>query len=469
MKAKHASPPAASSAFERWRHFAGLDFHVLVTLLFRGWGILAGGLTMIVLPWRLSPVEQGYYYTFGSVLALQVFFELGLNQVVMQLVSHEVAHLTFTRDGHLDGEPARLERLGALVRLMRRWYAAAAVLFAVVTAVAGIVFFSRKGTLPPSEWTGVWAILVFSTAFNLYMSPRLAMMEGCGKVGQVAQLRLVQSLVGCALLWLLLFAGAGLWGAIAVPAVAAVSTLWWLRSRGALLKHVAEHPSSGSARASWRRDVLPLQWRIALSWASGYFIFNLFTPIVFAHHGAAEAGRLGIAMAIFNAATTVGLSWINAKAPAFTMHISRGESEALNRLFRAVALRSTLVTAAIAFSVVVVDWIAVRHGIAAASRIASPLALFWLAWATVVNVIVYSAATYMRAHREEPMVAVSVVAGLLTVAMLYATASSHLSTMMAMYAAIGTFVGLPWTFLLFRRYAKRHAVLTGAEHAPTPT
>jgi hypothetical protein len=468
MNAKHAESPAPAGRIARWRTVAGLDFHVLVTLLFRGWGILAGAVTMIVLPWRLDPVEQGYYYTFGSVLALQVFFELGLNQVVMQLVSHEVAHLQFA-DGHLLGDAARLERLGALVRLMRRWYAAAALLFAVVGAVAGIVFFSRKGTLPSSEWTGVWAVLVCSTALNLFMSPRLAMMEGCGMVGQVARLRLLQSLAGSALLWLLLFAGAGLWAAVAVPAVAAASTSWWLQSRGAVLKRVAEHRPPGPARASWRRDVLPLQWRIALSWASGYFIFNLFTPIVFAHHGAAEAGRLGIAMAIFNAVTTVGLSWINAKAPTFTMHISRGESAALNRLFRAVALRSIVVTAAIAFSVVAVDWFAARHGIAAAARVAPPDALFWLAWATVVNVIVYAAATYMRAHREEPMVPVSVVAGLLTVAMLYATAASSLATMMMMYAAIGTLVGLPWTALLFRRYAQRHAAPTGADHAPTPT
>ena len=58
-----------------WRTIAGLDFHVLVTLLFRGWSIVAGTATIFLLPLWLSPIEQGYYYTFGSVLALQVFFE----------------------------------------------------------------------------------------------------------------------------------------------------------------------------------------------------------------------------------------------------------------------------------------------------------------------------------------------------------------------------------------------------------
>ena len=461
------SPPPGR--FARWQRISGLDFHVLVTLLFRGWGILAGGATMILLPWRLDPVQQGYYYTFGSVLALQVFFELGFNQVVMQLVSHEAAHLEFTADGHLRGDEARLERLGSLVRMMRRWYAIAALLFAAIATATGIVFFIRKGTLPPSQWMGVWAILVGSTSLNLFVSPRLAMIEGCGRVGQVARLRLLQSMVGYGLLWALLLAGVGLWVAVAVPAVGAASTVWWLRTHGAPLERLAQRKSTGSAGVSWQRDILPLQWRIAVSWASGYFIFNLFTPIVFSHHGAAEAGRLGMAMSIFNAVTTVGLSWINAKAPTFTMHISRGESTALDAVFRSVALRSTIFTAALAFSVVGVDWLATRHGVAAASRVAPPTVLFWLAWATVVNVIVYSAATYMRAHREEPMVPVSVVTGLLTVVAVYQTASSDLSTMMILYAAIGTLVALPWTALLFRGYARRHAVPRISESSPSPT
>ena len=52
----------------RFRAIASLDFHVLVTLLFRGWGILAGAATVFLLPLWISPTEQGYYFTFGSVL-----------------------------------------------------------------------------------------------------------------------------------------------------------------------------------------------------------------------------------------------------------------------------------------------------------------------------------------------------------------------------------------------------------------
>ena len=131
--------------------FAGVDFHVLATLLLRGWSILAGGMTILLLPLCLSPDQQGYYFTFASVLALQIFFELGLSQVVMQLVSHEVAHLEPTTDGHFRGGESHLGRLSSLVGLLNRWYGLAAVLFGVSATGAGWWFFSTRGSEPASS------------------------------------------------------------------------------------------------------------------------------------------------------------------------------------------------------------------------------------------------------------------------------------------------------------------------------
>ncbi len=44
---------------------------------------------------------------------------------------------------------------------------------------------------------------------------------------------------------------------------------------------------------SWRREVWPFQWKIAVSWLCDYFIFQLFTPVLFAFRGPVEAGQDG--------------------------------------------------------------------------------------------------------------------------------------------------------------------------------
>ena len=440
-----------------WRAIAGLDFHVLVTLIFRGWAVLAGGVTVFLLPLWLSTVEQGYYFTFASVLALQIFFELGLNQIIMQLVSHEVAHLTETADGRLTGKEAHLARLSSLGRLIRRWYGVAAILFAVIGGSAGTVFFSQKGAEPMSVWLGLWVVLVGATAVNLWLSPGLAVMEGCGKVGQVARLRLVQSMLGYSLLWVTLLSGGGLWAATVVPVVSALCTGYWLKVYGNMLHWLSTRAVDIKNQLSWRKDVLPLQWRIALSWASGYLIFNLFTPMVFSHYGAVEAGRLGMALTVFSAISTIGMSWVNAKAPSFTTHIARGERRELNILFTVLFLRSTIFIALMSASVALVAWYLNQLGVPQMIRIASPSVLAILAVVTVVNSMVYAMAVYMRAHREEPMLTQSVVFGLLMILVVYFGSKISIFIMMFTYMMAMIFVSLPWTIFLYKKYFKRTA------------
>jgi hypothetical protein len=439
-------------ALQRLKTLAGVDIHIFTTVLFRSWGILAGAVTLLLLPLWLSPAQQGYYYTFASLLALQVFFELGLSQVIIQLVGHEAAHLRFHDNGTVSGASDRLARLSGIVALLRRWYAIAAMLFFVLGGVAGALFFGCQGdALPIAQWAPAWVVVVALTAVNLYFSPQLAVVEGAGHVGQVARLRLFQSMVGYGALWILLITGANLWATVAVPFVSACATLLWLRARAGWLSTRL----AGTSTINWRRDVFPMQWRIAVSFACGYLIFSLFTPVVFSIHGAAEAGRLGMAMSVFSAVTTLGLSWINAKTPSFAMHVSRGESAALNDLFRGVAIRSTAVTALMGFTIVGLAALGSHMGIGAVQRIASPTTLLWIACAATVNTAVYAAAVYMRAHREEPMLPVSIVSALLTVGMV-TLLRNDVSRMMLGYAAISACVALPWTFLLLRRYRARH-------------
>lgn len=442
-----------TSALRRFAHKAGLDQHVVSTLLFRGWSVIAGAASVFLMPLWLTPVQQGFYYTFASVLGLQIFFELGLSQVVIQLVGHEIAHLNIDAAQRLSGEEERIGKLASLARLLNKWYLIAAVLFAAICGAAGVVFFAHKNQLPWTQWIGIWSLLVVCTSINLAFMPRLAFMEGSGQVGKVARLRFLQGIIGYTCLWALLWLGAGLWVAMIIPAVSAVCTWYWLRTNGTLfsgLTRLEFRPEHGIA---WRRDVMPFQWRIALSWISGFFIFYLFTPLVFAQRGAVEAGRLGMAMSVFSAVSTVGMSWVNAKTPTFAMLISRGERQSLDSLFRAVCIRSLAFTTLASIGVVALAYMLTSMHVRIMTRIAVPEVLVFLAIVCVLNGFIFAAAAYMRAHREEPMLPQSIVMGLATAAVAYFGSHLGVLTMVALYAAITAFIGVPWTAWLFRKYA----------------
>jgi hypothetical protein len=198
--AEPIKPDEAAHGSRGWRRRLHFDFHVLQVLLQRGWGIVAGFVTVLLVPLVLGSVEQGYYYTFASLLALQVFFELGFNVVVTQLVGHEAARLQIDENGRVSGDAVSAARMGSLLRLLWRWYLVAALLFASIVSSAGFFFFERQGSLPAREWAGAWLLLVVLTAVNLFFSPRLAVLEGIGRVGQVARMRLLQSIISFVLM-----------------------------------------------------------------------------------------------------------------------------------------------------------------------------------------------------------------------------------------------------------------------------
>ena len=73
----------------------GVNRAVGYSLLARGWQVIAGPISILLVTKFFSLEEQGFYYTFASILALQVFFELGLAFVIMQFSSHEFATLAW--------------------------------------------------------------------------------------------------------------------------------------------------------------------------------------------------------------------------------------------------------------------------------------------------------------------------------------------------------------------------------------
>jgi O-antigen/teichoic acid export membrane protein len=428
---------------------------VFFTLLQRGWAILAGGLTLILIPSCFTAVEQGYYYTFASLIGLQVFFDLGFNSVIVQLVSHEYAHIKVGADGRLQGTPQHIGRLHSLSRLLQRWYRIASVLFFVGICPIGFAFFQSKGGLGPSEWLGPWCLQIFFTAINLYFSPMLAISEGQGEVGQVARLRLLQSIAGYILLWCLIVAGAKLWVTPIPSACSALGTAWWLRRRG---RRQPEVPSTDAEWAiSWRNDIFPFQWRIALSWVSGYFIFSLFTPMLFANQGATEAGKVGMALTIFSSLVTLGMSWVSAKVPNFSAHVALGERTELNRLFKSVLTKSFLFTLLSCLSVVGVLTLLRSLSFPPMQRIAGLPVLLCLTAVTMANVVIFSAAAYMRAHKEEPMLMNSVGTGILVLGGVYYFSQVSAFATICSYMTIVVFVSLPWTLMLFRPYYARTA------------
>ena len=126
------------------------------------------------------------------------------------------------------------------------------------------------------------------------------------------------------------------------------------------------------------------------SWLSGWFIASAFTPLLFAHQGAVEAGRVGLALSMFTAVSALGMSWVNAAVPQFMRHIALGEHRVLNQLFKRVLLSSMGFVLLASLAAIGGAAILQYMGFAIVKRVASLPVLVCLALTTVANSFIFA-------------------------------------------------------------------------------
>ena len=127
--------------FLRW---IAVDRAVAYAILTKLWLLFSGPITLYLISLHLTPETQGFYYTFISLVALQVFIELGFYVVITQFASHEWAHLSFDDSGSIIGDPNSLSRLISLGRLVFKWYAVASMVFIIIIGIIGYLFLTSK-------------------------------------------------------------------------------------------------------------------------------------------------------------------------------------------------------------------------------------------------------------------------------------------------------------------------------------
>ena len=127
----------------------------------------------------LTGVEQGFYYTFGSILALQVFFELGLTGIMTQYVAHEASHLTLNDNSEYEGEEKYKSRLSSLLSFCVKWYSVISVLVFIFLMIVGYVYFNKYGVSHDNvDWQTPWILICVGTAIKLFKSPFNSILMG---------------------------------------------------------------------------------------------------------------------------------------------------------------------------------------------------------------------------------------------------------------------------------------------------
>jgi hypothetical protein len=449
--------PSNRPNFDRLRHWLrhvlGLDRAIGFTVLARFWASSAGLVTVALIARFLTPAEQGYYFTFGSLVAMQMVFELGFSFVILQLASHERAQLSISSDYDITGDPVAHARLSSVIQKSVRWYSLAALLLAATLLPIGFFFFYTHQHGQNISWRLPWCLDALIAVLNFQLDPLLSFLEGCGYVANIARLRFTQSVTGSLLAWLALISHRGLFApAMMLLGMASCSLVLLFRKRKLLLGLLKYHP--GSNRIRWSKEVWPFQWRIAVSWFCGYFIFWLFNPVLFAYHGPVEAGRMGMSLSMANAILNIAVSWVSTKSAPFGTLIARKEYRQLDQTFFRALWQSTAVSVAGGLTAWLGTLFLNLEHIRFAQRLLDPGSIAMLMIYMITNVIIFAEAYYLRAHKQEVFFVNSIVGAVIVTACTLIFGRYFGARGIVVSVAIGNVVGLIWATYKFRKYRR---------------
>jgi hypothetical protein len=395
----------------------------------------------------LGPSEQGLFFTCLSLVTLTMVVELGLNTLVIQFTSHEIGAMDTAVD-KASYEYA-LSRLRSIGRLAFVWFWSGAVLFAVIVGAAGYFFF-RDVLGADAIFPGPWLVLVVFVSLDLTLYPCWALLEGSGRIKATYGYRSARSFAIGLGTWISLVSGLGLW-ALPIGYMAALPVaLWPIISNRDFFRLFLGGPTTG--RVAWKLEVMSLQWRLAVSWVSGYFAQWAITPISLKMFGSAVAGQVGMTWALATGVASISSAVVLVKAARFGYLVATRQFLALDRF----VLRQGTIAIGLSlmgtFLVILFDWIATRQGYHRLTDRLVPtdvLALFMLG--SALQQSTFPLAVYLRAFKREPYIWLSVAAAVFLALALSIGGGLFGIRGVALCYLASIFITLPASIIIFLR------------------
>jgi hypothetical protein len=422
--------------------------------------LLTAPVTLYLVATRQSPAEQGFYFVLVNVQALASLVELGAGTIVVQFISHESPNLRWRADGALEGDADSVSRALSVVRQGWHWYGGLAVLLLLAIPGGAIAFgvaAERAGiSLLPAWWT-----VVVATASYFPLVPLVCTLEGAHGLMRVQGVRLAQGVLATCALWTGLLRGG------ALMAVSMFAVVWllvpaaWLASRHRALIAQVLRAMPGSPTLS------NVQWRTGATWLVLWATPQLLVQIVLASTGAPEAGQLGMSLALATGPVTLAGAWLQSRYPRFAATLATQGRAALDSLVRRSTTRALIVCTIGGAGVIGLTLLLGRYAPSLRARLLPTWTVALLCATGLGWTAIQALTAYLRADREEPLLAVTTLCVVITIAITALAAPRGVLTATLAYAMSIMMIAVPLVALAFGRERSTRIDHRTEERLPT--
>lgn len=429
--------------------YFGFDSDVLSIVINRAWSVLKGPITTVFQIMFLTKEHQGLWYTFISLGALTSFAELGFTTIIAQFVSHEYVY-TRLENGNITGEKKHVDKLFDLIRFSIKFYVVVVPIAVVIISIVGLGFFYKQSGFIKFAWV----LYAISGGINLMVSLFQAIFQGLNKIIDIQKNIFVGSIVTTFLNWCLLAAGFNIFAlAICNLAGAFVSIILLYKVAPNFWRDVFR--SKIEVKHHWAKEIIPLQLKYAISFISGYFMFNFFAPVIFKVDGSIPSGQVGMTFIMSTSIINVAYAWIDAKIPKMNMLAESQSENELWILFKKL-LKKCFSIAIIGIICLYVAILILQRWSNISERFVSPEVVFLILIFQIVNFITGSVAKCLRVYKEEPFCNLSIFSAVVTtIILLLIYPHVGLIAMFVVIDVVYLLIMLPWTLNILNKYRKK--------------
>ena len=426
------------------------DKDLFNTTLNQGFKLISGPLFLLLIPFYISREVQGYWFSFMSISALSILADLGFTIIILQFSAHEFAFLKYENQVLSPIEDklnVHLERLASVFRFSINWLKKIILLAFPIILVIGFWLFNSKDD--NVNWLLPWIVYTLGAAIMFANTVILSFIEGCNNVAITQRIRFYNTLINFIILFPLLILGFNLF-ALAISLL--LSSL--LTSVIIILKFRSFLNQLWVLSKANYYNLFPEFWlffkKYSLSVVSGFLVIQIFTPLAFHFYGAVEAGKVGLTMSLATAIFSISNVWFQSIAPRVNILTSQKNWSILNKLIFE-RLIFALLTYLISFAFFGLIFYQLQNSFFTkiTSRFLPPVGILILFFYWLIQLPVYIMAFYLRAHKKEPYMYLSIFGAVGTVFLTILTVNFLPFQYIYLSLLITAIIGFPFAYSIF--------------------
>jgi O-antigen/teichoic acid export membrane protein len=379
-----------------------IDETVVFSALIKLWGIFSGLITVWLILSKFSVSTQGYYYTFSSILGINLFFELGLGPVIQNYASHEWSNLKYNSTYKIiEGDPESLNRLSSIFKFGFKWFIISSFFFFLILILVGS-FFLMSLKNQDQNWIAPWFLISFLSSCNYIFTPIWALLEGCNQVKKMYKFRFLQVVCNNLFLWFAIYFKLELWAISISTLISIITSILFLNKNYFYFLSQLINNKSQKINNRLKKDFLQLQVKSALNSFGNFFSYSFFTPIIIKFLGSSIAGKFGMTYSMISLIANFSTSILTPKLPSMAIYASQKNLLSLNNLFFKIlksAIFFIIILSFVFFIIININYFKDYR-----DRLLDDNLIFLLLISQIFQTIQIIFGSYMRAFKKEEVV-----------------------------------------------------------------